>query len=213
MNNQFVTAHESSSAAERLAREHLNITAGGNFQAVEGNVTPDYFNHRSADEPMETRQRGPEGLKATMRWLHRAFADMRFEFHEVLVDGDRVVARVTLHARQHGPFVVHDSPDGGPPTHFPPTVVLSLPGRLTGSGLPTAPSPSTTRFAMTWEWPSSWDGFRPNLCLSFACCSPGNANVVQSDVTPALYRRPNGTIPNKTLPRLFPHFRCFIDAD
>ena len=119
MNNQFVTTHESSSAAERLAREHLNITAGGNFQAVEGNVTPDYFNHRSADEPMETRQRGPEGLKATMRWLHRAFADMRFEFHEVLVDGDRVVARVTLHARQHGPFVVHDSPGGMVTDAFP----------------------------------------------------------------------------------------------
>lgn len=37
---------------------------------------------------------------------------MHFEIREVLVDGDRVAARVTLHARQHGPFVVHDSPDG-----------------------------------------------------------------------------------------------------
>lgn len=68
---------------------------------------------------MEARQRGPEGLKATIRWLHRAFTDMRFEFHEVLVAGDRAVARVTLHARQHGPFVVHDSPDGRVTDAFP----------------------------------------------------------------------------------------------
>lgn len=105
--------------AERLASDHLNITASGDFEAVVGNVTADYYNHRCADEPLETRGRGPEALKATIRWLHRAFADMRFEFHEVLVSGDRVVALVTLHARQHGPFVVHDSPDGTVTDAFP----------------------------------------------------------------------------------------------
>lgn len=113
------TSQENNGVAERLAREHLNITAGGDVAAVEGNVTPDYFNHRCADEPMGTRQRGPEALKATIKWLHRAFADMHFEFHEVLVAGDRVVARVTLHARQHGPFVVHDSPDARVTDAFP----------------------------------------------------------------------------------------------
>ena len=81
MNNQFVTTRENLSAAERLVREHLNITASGDTDAVGANVTSDYFNHRSADEPMEPRQHGPEGLRATIRWLHRAFAEMRFEFH------------------------------------------------------------------------------------------------------------------------------------
>lgn len=110
---------EQRSESERLVREHLELTAGGDINAVDANVTSDYFNHRSADEPLATRQRGPEGLKATIRWLHRAFADMRFEFHEVLVAGDRAAARVTLHARQHGPFVVHDSPDGRVTGAFP----------------------------------------------------------------------------------------------
>jgi predicted ester cyclase len=119
MNDSSVSAQENDGTAERLAREHLNITASGNIEAVEKNVTPDYFNHRCADEPMGTRQRGPEALKATIKWLHRAFADMRFEFHEVLVAGDRVVASVTLHARQQGPFVVHDSPDGTVTDAFP----------------------------------------------------------------------------------------------
>ncbi|MEO5719396.1 MAG: ester cyclase [Chthoniobacterales bacterium] len=106
-------------AAERLAREHLNLTARGDLAAVAANVTSDYYNQRYADEPLATRQRGPEGLKATIKWLHRAFTEMRFEFHEILVEGDRAVARVTPHARQHGPFVVHDSPDGRVTDAFP----------------------------------------------------------------------------------------------
>jgi len=97
----------------------LEITARGDLEAVTANVTSDYFNRRCADEPTDTRGRGPEALKATIRWLHRAFTEMRFEFHEVLVQGDRAVARVTLHARQHGPFVVHDSPDGRVTDAFP----------------------------------------------------------------------------------------------
>lgn len=105
--------------AEHLAREDLDIVATGDLDAVDAHVTSDYFNHRSADEPMEARRRGPDGLKATIRWLHRAFADMRFEFHEVVVDRDRAAARVTMHGRQHGPFVIHDSPDGEVTEVFP----------------------------------------------------------------------------------------------
>ena len=42
---------------------------------------------------MEAGGRGPEGLKAIIRWLHRAFTEMRFEFREILVVGDRAVGR------------------------------------------------------------------------------------------------------------------------
>lgn len=103
----------------QLVREHLNLTARGDLDAVEANVSSDFFNHRSADEPMEARQRGPGASKATIRWLRRAFTDMRFEVHEVVVAGDRAVARVTLHARQHGSFVVHDSVEGRVTDVFP----------------------------------------------------------------------------------------------
>jgi len=119
MNKLSPTTDDKMRLAELLVREHLNLTARGDLAAVDKNVTSDFFNHRSADEPMETRRRGPEGLRATIRWLHRAFTDMHFEFHEVLVVGDRAVTRVTLHARQHGPFVVHDSPDGRVTDAFP----------------------------------------------------------------------------------------------
>ena len=95
---------------ERLAREHIRIVESGDFDAVDANVTSDYFNRRSADEPLDARVPGPEGLKATIRWLHRAFADLRFEIHDVLVKEQRVAILATMHGRQHGPFVLHDSP-------------------------------------------------------------------------------------------------------
>lgn len=105
--------------ARRIAVEHLEIVARGDLDAVEGNVTEDFLNHRSAQEPLETREPGPAGLKATIAWLERAFTDMRFEFHEVIVDGDRVAVHVTFHGRQRGLFVVHDSPDGEVTAEFP----------------------------------------------------------------------------------------------
>jgi predicted ester cyclase len=107
--------------AERLAREHLRIFAEGDEAAVAANVTPDYFNLRSADEPLAARQQGPQGFKVTLRWAARAFADMRFQVHEVMVTGNRVALHVTFSGRQHGPFVVHDAPDGRVTEVFPAT--------------------------------------------------------------------------------------------
>lgn len=72
------TGTSSNAQAEALACEHLHILAAGDMQAAAVNVTQDYFNHRSADEPLEARVRGPSGYAATIRWIHRAFADMRF---------------------------------------------------------------------------------------------------------------------------------------
>ena len=117
------TGSSSTAQAEALACDHLHILAAGNMQAAAANVTSDYFNHRSADEPLEARVRGPAGYTATIRWIHRAFSDLRFEIHRAVVnpvDGSDLVAlHVTLHARQHGPFVVYDSPDARVTEVFP----------------------------------------------------------------------------------------------
>ncbi|MEO6051705.1 MAG: ester cyclase [Pyrinomonadaceae bacterium] len=110
---------DGAATAERQAREHLRIVAEADIDAVESNVTAGYFNKRSADEPIETRGRGPESLKAIIRWLHRAFSELRFDVHEAFVSGERIAIRATMHGRQHGPFVVHDSPDGAVTEVFP----------------------------------------------------------------------------------------------
>jgi predicted ester cyclase len=119
MNSQVEVQSHAISQAEHLAREHLRIFADGDLEAVAGNVTANYLNHRSADEPIEARVRGPEGYKATLRWAQRAFTQMRFEVNQVAVSGNLVALHATFHARQHGPFVVYDSPDGHVTDVFP----------------------------------------------------------------------------------------------
>jgi len=119
MNSPLEVPHPTIGQVERLAREHLRIFAAGDLAAVAANVTADYLNHRSVDEPLEARVRGPEGFRATLRWAKRAFAEMRFEVHQVAIAGDVVALHVTFHGRQHGPFVVYDSPEGRVTDVFP----------------------------------------------------------------------------------------------
>lgn len=107
--------------ARRLVEEQFVLIETGDLALAGRNVTAGFVNHRSVDEPLAARQIGPEGLKATVTWLQRAFADIRFEIHDLQVTGDRAVAWVTMHATHVGPFVVHDSPDATVTDVFPGT--------------------------------------------------------------------------------------------
>ena len=106
-------------AMAHAAHENFRLIEDHDLDAVAANVTADFVNWRSADEPMAARMPGAKGMAATVTWLNRAFAGLRFEIHETIVSGDRVVVRVTMHATQHGSFVVHDSADGAVTAVFP----------------------------------------------------------------------------------------------
>ncbi len=88
---------------------------------MEDNVTAGFLNIRSAEEPLAARQPGPDGLRATNLWLRETFADLRFEIHDTVIQDDRVAARVTMHARQHGTFLVYDDDSGKVTDAFPST--------------------------------------------------------------------------------------------
>ena len=53
---------------------------------------------------------GFEGVKRTMLWLGRVFADQRWEIHQMVREGDTVVVRSTHHGRHVGDLM------GIPPT-------------------------------------------------------------------------------------------------
>jgi predicted ester cyclase len=61
------------------------------------------------DGPVD-RPGGPEQVAATGRWLNEVFADLRFEVHQVLADGDTAAVHCTTRGRQVGNFM------GLPPT-------------------------------------------------------------------------------------------------
>lgn len=104
---------------QHAAHENFRLIEDYDLDAVVANVTGDFVNRRSADEPMAARTPGPDGMAATVAWLNRAFTNIRFEIHETVVSRERAAVRVTMHATQHGPFVVHDSPDGAITAVFP----------------------------------------------------------------------------------------------
>jgi predicted ester cyclase len=106
---------------EAVVREHFRIVADGELAAMDDNVTADFVNIRSAEEPLTARQPGPDGLRATSVWLRQTFAELRFEIHDIVIHDDRVAALVTMRGRQHGTFLVYDDECGKITDAFPST--------------------------------------------------------------------------------------------
>jgi predicted SnoaL-like aldol condensation-catalyzing enzyme len=78
----------------------------GNLEATDELIHPAFVNHEA---PFNNPQ-GPEGLKETISWLHGLWGPMRADIEDVICEGDKVVARVTMHGRHVGEFL------GRPPT-------------------------------------------------------------------------------------------------
>jgi predicted ester cyclase len=78
----------------------------GNPQAAEELIHPDFINH----EAPPGNPQGPAGLNETVSWLRGLWGPMRAEIEDEICEGDKVVARVTMHGRHVGEFL------GRPPT-------------------------------------------------------------------------------------------------
>ena len=89
-----------SEANKRIARRMLDeLFDRGNLDAADELIHADFVNH----EAPPNNPQGPEGLKETVSWL-------RAEIEDEICEGDKVVARVTMHGRHLGEFL------GKPPT-------------------------------------------------------------------------------------------------
>ena len=73
----------------------------GNFDAVDDLIHPDFVNH----EALPSNPQGPEGLKETVSWLRGLWGPMRAEIEDEISEGDKVVARVTMHGHHMGEFL------------------------------------------------------------------------------------------------------------
>lgn len=106
-------------AAKRLCIESMQIMASGDLADFERVVHSRAVNREAEHEPPATQQPGPKGFHATALWLRAAFADLAFEIHSAVVEGDVVVVHNTMSGRHHGPMVQYE---GGEVTAvFPPT--------------------------------------------------------------------------------------------
>jgi predicted ester cyclase len=93
---------------KELALRHIRSMADGDLAEFREVVHPQFVNHEAKDEPPATRGRGPEAVYATALWLRDAFADLRWDVHEVVVEGDVAVVHCTMSGRHVRPFVGYD---------------------------------------------------------------------------------------------------------
>jgi predicted ester cyclase len=75
----------------------------GRFASLDELVHPAFVNH----EAPPGNPQGREGLKETITWLHGLWGPMRATIHDEIAEGDKVVARVTMHGRHIGEFLGH----------------------------------------------------------------------------------------------------------
>lgn len=83
-------------------------------------IAPTMRNAEALTEPPAARQPGVAGARATYDWLHTAYADLHWTIHQVVAEGEWVVARTTMSGRQEGPFTTYTA-DGNLARVFPAT--------------------------------------------------------------------------------------------
>jgi predicted ester cyclase len=96
-------------AVKAVALRSFALMRDGTLAEFEPCVHPDAVNREAKDEPPAAREPGPAGFHATALWLREAFADLDWEIHDVVVEGDLVVVHCTMSGRQVGTFVAFDA--------------------------------------------------------------------------------------------------------
>jgi predicted SnoaL-like aldol condensation-catalyzing enzyme len=84
---------------KRITRRVLEeLFERGNLDAADELIHPEFVNH----EASPNNPQGPEGLKETVNWLRGLWGPMRAEIEDEICEGDKVVARVTMHLEATG---------------------------------------------------------------------------------------------------------------
>jgi predicted ester cyclase len=91
-----------------LALRSVRMMADGSLEEFHEVLHPEFLNHEAKDEPPGARGRGPDAAYVTALWLHDAFAELRWDIHEVVVEGDLAVVHCTMSGRHVRPFAEYD---------------------------------------------------------------------------------------------------------
>jgi predicted ester cyclase len=108
------------SQTKDLILRSLQIMRDGTFEDFEEVVHPTALNREAASEPPASRGLGPRAFYATALWLRDAFADLRWDVHELVIEGDLAVAHMTMKGRHVRDLVQYDE-DARVAQVFPPT--------------------------------------------------------------------------------------------
>ncbi len=71
-------------------------------------------------QPASSRVAGPAGFYSTALWLRAAFANLHYDIHHAVADGELVAVNSTMNGRHVAPWPVYTE-DGALDIVFPPT--------------------------------------------------------------------------------------------
>ena len=107
--NVFI--HQDAEAQKALVRRTYDALNAGTVDSLDELVATDFVDH----DPVPGQAPGLAGFKQAVALFRAAFPDGQVAVEEVIAEGDKVVARVTLRGTQAGEFL------GAPPTGAPVT--------------------------------------------------------------------------------------------
>ena len=107
-------------AVKAVALRSFELMRDGTLADFEALIHPDAVNHEEKDEPPASRGRGPRPFHGTALWLRDAFAELDWEIHTVVAEGDLVVVHCTMSGRHARTFVGYDE-EARVAEAFPPT--------------------------------------------------------------------------------------------
>ena len=91
-----------------VLRSYQEVINTGDFDSAEEFFSTDLVEHEEV--PGLTGPPGIEGFKQAFSILRGAFPDLRMDVHDMIAEGDKVVARVSVHGTHRGELM------GMPPT-------------------------------------------------------------------------------------------------
>jgi predicted ester cyclase len=103
-----------------IAVQSIHTMANGSRADFDAVIHPEAVDHENKVQPPASRVAGPAGFYSTAMWLRAAFADLHYDIHHAIADGDLVAVNSTMNGRHVAPFVVY-ADDGEIDTAFPPT--------------------------------------------------------------------------------------------
>ncbi|NYJ04692.1 ester cyclase [Petropleomorpha daqingensis] len=118
-----MTAHTPSAVSTdpvAVAVRSIHAMADGDRAAFTPLYRPDAVDHENPVQPPSSRVPGADGFYATALWLRGAFAELRYDIHHALADGDLVAVSATMNGRHTAPIAFHTD-DGSVDSVFPPT--------------------------------------------------------------------------------------------
>jgi steroid delta-isomerase-like uncharacterized protein len=84
-----------------MQRFYDEVVNGGNLDLIDELLTDDFVEHEAFPEITPDRA----GVKQFFGLFRQAFPDGTFTVEDMVAEGDRVVARVTIRGTQHGEFM------------------------------------------------------------------------------------------------------------